>query len=283
MAVVDARGFTKAAESLSITQPALSASVSKLEAELGVRLLDRSRTRAIPTREGLKLMERMTPVMHACDALGNEVRLASTPSPLRIGLLKTVATRPLANLVRTFKRANPHAAISLFEGDADDLQARLESSEIDAIITSSKPVRRTNAFKYLLKERYVLAVPLDHKLASESAVPLEVLKEEPIVSRTQCEMFKDTVDVLARRRIKPKVAYHTDQDDRAISLVAAGIGVAMVPELLDDPDVAQVPFSDFDLTRTISVQWKKGSQAKLVKDFVFYAASHRWGRARSAA
>ena len=129
----------------------------------------------------------------------------------------------------------------------------------------------------LLTEPYVLAVSQNHRFAKLASITLDDLQGEPFIVRTGCEAFHDTTALLVARGIRTRPAYRTDYDDRALGLVAAGIGVALVPALYQAAGVVKVRISDFAPTRTIGIRWDAQAQAnKFLKALITFASSHRW-------
>ena len=281
MAVAETGSFTKASERVCISQPALSASIAKLEAELDVQLFDRRRSRVVPTPAGVRFLEGAATILVQCNSVRAEVRKAAAPQPLRVGVLRTLPSKVVANLLSSFRRHHPDASVSLFDGSRADLSKRLAERRLHLAITTEDPTdaKEVNS-RPLFEDRFVLIVPLGHRFADESSVPLSVIHGEPFISRSSCETYNATAKELVDRSIKPRVAYSTDQDDRALSLVGAGVGVAMFPELFEASGVKQIPFSDFEITRTIAVQWlsptDKETQHDLMDPFVKIVSTHDW-------
>ncbi|TDU28892.1 DNA-binding transcriptional LysR family regulator [Panacagrimonas perspica] len=276
MAVAETGSFTKASERVSISQPAMSASIAKLESELQVKLLDRSRTKIVPTPAGMRLKDRANAILSACSSIKAELRSVATPQPLRIGVLKTLATRPIANLISGYRCLVPGASFILVDGPAEDLRKRLSEKRVDAIITRLEGEAPEFRTRELFREKFVLAAPMDHRFAKEQSVRLSALDGEPYISRTACETFQATTKVLTERSIKFRVTYRTDQDDRALSLVAAGVGLTMLPELFRAPGIQHVQLSDFEIERTIAIQWHEDAEVPQLSQFIKIAASHDW-------
>jgi DNA-binding transcriptional LysR family regulator len=102
-----------------------------------------------------------------------------------------------------------------------------------------------------LEEPYLLAVPKDHRFARRQSVKLADLDGEPFIVRTRCDFCQDVTNVLVAPGIKMRVVYQTDQDDRALALVAAGIGLSLVPAHFEVSAVKQVPVLDLGTSRAI--------------------------------
>ncbi len=94
--------------------------------------------------------------------------------------------------------------------------------------------------------------------------------------RTRCDFYQDVPNVLVARGIKLRVVYQTDQDDRALALVAAGIGLSLVPAHFEVDAVKQVPVSDLGISRAIGLLWPPGREDGDLKEFIRFAESHCW-------
>jgi hypothetical protein len=94
--------------------------------------------------------------------------------------------------------------------------------------------------------------------------------------RTHCEAFDSTRKLLAQRGIRSQVVYRTDQDDRALALVGAGLGVALMPAIFDAPNVKKVPIRDFDAKRVISLHWNEDVADDRLGQLVAFATTHNW-------
>src|SRR5271163_1584962 len=277
VAVAETGSFTKGASRAAVSQPAISAAIAKLEEEMGQKLLDRRQGSVVPTVAGGRLLDAAKDILVACNAIKSTLRAASTPETLRLGVLRTLPTIHVVGLLGAFRRAHPDIVIELFEGPREELEKRLEEKKLDVCLTSLNDATAVKASIALLTEPYVLAVNQCHRFAKLKSVALEDLRGEPFILRTSCETFQDTTARLLERGIRTRVVYRTDQDDRALGLVAAGIGVALMPALYRAAGVVNVLISDFDTKRTIGMRWHpRASENKCLNALVSFACSHPW-------
>jgi DNA-binding transcriptional LysR family regulator len=121
----------------------------------------------------------------------------------------------------------------------------------------------------------MLAVPKDHRFARRQSVQLADLEGEPLIVRTRCDFYQDVTELLIARRIKMRVVYQTDQDDRALALVAAGIGVALVPAHYE-VSIKQVPVADLGVSRANGLLWPREREDDELKAFIAFAEHHCW-------
>jgi hypothetical protein len=165
----------------------------------------------------------------------------------------------LARLIETLQGELPETRIELVDGTREQLHTQLAGRKLLACISlksESEPGQRSVE---LLREHYGLVVSLNHRFAFYESIQLSDLNDERFIVRTHCETFDSTTKLLAERGIRSQVVYRTDQDDRALALVGAGLGVALMPAIFGAPNVKKVPIRDFDAKRVISLHWNEMS------------------------
>jgi DNA-binding transcriptional LysR family regulator len=230
IAVVETGSFTKGADRAAVSQSAISASIAKLEAEFDVQLLDRRRSPVVPTDAGERLLEASKAILQICNTVKGELETIDRPQLLRIGILQSLSSRHVSRLLGSFRLANPSVAIEMFDGVGEQLLGLLADRQVDTILTIFDD---NSASKFpsrvLFNEPYVLAVPDGHRFAQRRNVKLSDLRGEPFIVRARCDRYHDVSDALESRGVTLKVMYKTDQDDRALALVAAGVGLALSP------------------------------------------------------
>ena len=119
-------------------------------------------------------------------------------------------------------------------------------------------------------------VSLNHRFAFYESIQLSDLNGERFIVRTHCEAFDSTRKLLLERGIRSQVVYRTDQDDRALALVGAGLGVALMPAIFDAPNVKKVPIRDFHSKRVISLHWNEDVADDRLDQLVAFATTHNW-------
>ena len=276
IAVAETGGFTKGAQRIAISQPAISASIAKLEAELDVKLLDRRRSPVVPTAAGARLLEAGKNILQTCNAVKAELKTITTPNRLRIGVLQSLSNGYVSKLLSSFRRAN--VAIEVVDGSCEQLVEFLAEQELDTVLTIVGGNDLKFASRVLFEEPYLLAVPQDHRYARRQSVKLADLDGEPFIVRTRCDFYQDVTDLLVARGIKTRVVYQTDQDDRALALVAAGIGLALVPAHFEISAVKQIPVSDLGVSRAIGLLWSHERAHADLKEFIEFAGGHCWAQ-----
>jgi LysR family transcriptional regulator, pca operon transcriptional activator len=185
LAVAQFGGVQKAAESLSITQPAVSKTVAELESILGVKLFERGRHGAVPTREGQLFL----PHASACvSALRQGVDLlaraeGSAVATLAIGVLPTVAPALVPPVLKLFAVQWPHVVVRLLTGANTELLERLKAGAIEfAVGRLADPERMVGlSFEQLFSEPLIAVVRAGHPLAVNAGLPAAMLEQFPVV------------------------------------------------------------------------------------------------------
>lgn len=228
LAVVDAGGFSAAADELGMSQSAVSHAVASLERELAAPLL----VRATPVR-ATALGERIVP--HARGALSaarSVERIAADASRTLTGTVRLAATPTVCQglvpgLLRHWRQDLPQLTVRAFEGDSAEVAAWLESGAADAGIVIDPP---PGTGIPLATDGYRALLPRDHPLAREPAVDVRDLEDDPfLISPNGCEVRIRTIHELAGLDFAP--AHRVRDLATLISMVQAGLGVTVLSEV----------------------------------------------------
>lgn len=254
LAVIDSGSFTAAAAQVNVSQPTLSAGIAKLEREAGAKLFRRNSQRVELTEAGARFAVHARRIEREFNLAQASIGGLAPADTLRLGVLTTLATTELAAFTADAARAAPGLAIELVEGNAAALSQHLSRGRIDLALTAAhgEPGRGVEPLR---SEPYVLALPAAHPLAHEAAVPGEALAGETMIVRRNCEALSETSRYFTRRGIRPFFALRTANDDRALEMVAAGLGVTVIPASHRHTGVASPALLGFGLTRTLALAW----------------------------
>jgi LysR family pca operon transcriptional activator len=200
LAVAQFGSVQRAADSLSITQPAVSKTVAELEAILGVKLFERGRHGAVPTREGQLFM----PHASACvSALRQGVDLlaraeGAAAATLEIGILPTVAAALMPPVLKQFAALWPRVIVRLATGANPELLERLKAGTIEfAIGRLADPERMVGlSFEQLFSEPLIAVVRTGHPLAAGAGLPATSLEEFPVVLPPFGTLIRQSADSL---------------------------------------------------------------------------------------
>ncbi|HET6376429.1 MAG TPA: LysR family transcriptional regulator [Methylocella sp.] len=281
VAVVEAGGFTKGAQRVAVSQPAISASIAKLEAELNVKLLDRQHSEVVLTDAGKRFLEAGRAILRSCHAIKSELKTISRGAPLRIGVMQAISCGEITRFLNAFRDANPSIAMEIEDGHCDEwchceqLFAPLMDGRRDAAISIlTERIPKGFESRPLFTRRYMLAVRDDHPFAARSSVAIEELDGIPLILPNRCIYLQNLIDAVASRRIRIRAAYRTDCDDRALALAAAGAGLALVPAPFEMPGVTGVPVLGLDVSRTAGLVWPRDRQSSALRTFLAFAAGY---------
>lgn len=240
---VVARGsFSGAAESLSYTQSAVSQAIARLESETGTMLVIRDRRGVRPTSAGATLVAHAEAIFAQVEAAeadlaavlglrGGRLRVASFPSA-------GATLMPLA--VARFRGEHPDVALTLAEDEPERIAPRLRAGEFDLALLfefpgTQRPRERPGAGLRsvpLLEDPMHVALPADHPLASKRALSLPDLRDQKWVQTSASSpCARHVVRSCLAAGFEPDVAFESDDYETVQGLVAAGVGVALIPRL----------------------------------------------------
>ena len=234
-AVAEELHFGRAAARLHIAQSPLSQQIRRLESELGVQLFDRNRRTVRLTDAGRLLQSQAAPLLAQADRLEETMRAAAAgeAGTLTVGFVGSATYRTLPTIVRAFRQAHPQVEVKLVELTTGPQLEALEAGRIDVGLV--RPPVRSDAFVVipLVEEQLLVALPDSHPLARRKVVPVSMLADEPFVSfprRLGAGLYDDILAVCTAAGFSPTVVQEANEMQTIVSLVSAGIGVALVPE-----------------------------------------------------
>lgn len=257
--------ITRAAESLSYTQSAVSRMIADLERDWGVTLLDRGREGAALTPDGALLLDAAKAVVdaHACLRLRVDEVAGLEAGTIRIGTFSSVATHWLPSIISGFTERHPAIDYELLLGDYLEIEGWVREGRVDCGFTKA-PVGDGLEAKLLARDEIMAVMPADCDLATRDAVPLGLLCERPFIMLERNgndEMSR----LLASRGLAPTVRFTTWDDYSIASMVESGMGVALLHSLILKRmpyDIAVRPL-DEPAWRDICLVTKSGRGASL--------------------
>ena len=191
LAVVETGSFTKAAKRVFVTQPTLSAGIKKLETDLGSKLFDRTSRRVFLTESGTRFVPHAKSILYQLNLAEADIKSTGHSQVLRLGILMTISSTVIANILTSFNRVIGGLIIELFEGTEQEIQNKLDEGKIDIAITIVRPALKQEKTP-LYKEGYSVALADHHPLAKNDVIhPAEFAGELTIV-RSRCEILSET-------------------------------------------------------------------------------------------
>ena len=258
LAVVDTGGFSRGAAQVNVTQPTLSVGIAKLEALVGAPIFHRTSQRVHLTEAGARLLTHARRIENEFNALARSTTETGRAGLVRLGVLSTIPTALLERLVAEHRRRDDRAQMEIVEGTERDLVLRLGRGRIDLALTTLRDGGEWRQ-EPLYRERYSLALPSWHRFASADVVRAEDLAEETMIVRRHCEALSKISRHFTERGVRPRFSFRTTNDDKALTLVRAGLGITVMPESYRDPDVARPRLAGFELSRAIGIVHGAGS------------------------
>ena len=254
---------THAAESLSITQPALSRSISRLEEELGVPLFDRQRRAITLNRYGQLFLKRVDRMLMEFNAGKQELHDLVHPEhgEIALGFLHTLSTSLIPDLIGAFRTHFPTIGFQLSQNQSYTLLEQLNIGELD-ICLIAEPTATKILIQWipLWSEEIYLTLPLGHPLVNAKGIVLEEIADESFIFLKKGYTLRDTTDQLFQQQgIRPKIAFEGEEVATAAGLVAAGLGVSLLPNTgLDRSKIVQIPLRDPKCRRVIGLALVEG-------------------------
>ncbi|SDG04147.1 DNA-binding transcriptional regulator, LysR family [Lentzea fradiae] len=262
VAVAEECHFGRAAARLHMAQPPLSQQIRTLEDDLGVQLLRRTTRRVELTEAGAAYLDRARKILAAVDDAGHEARrvAAGSVGRLAIGCVGSATYSLLPALARGLSAELPGVDFA-FRGEmlVPDQVRALRSGDIDIALLRPPVADTTIAMKVLRRDRLVAALPSDHALASRRRLSVAKLRDEPFIvhsGRRDSVMFETVLHLCRAAGFDPAVRHEVDETSTLVTLVAGGLGVAIVPEpvsALRLGGVVYVPLSDRAATSELAV------------------------------
>jgi DNA-binding transcriptional LysR family regulator len=253
LAVAELGSFSKAAARVSVTQPTLSVGIAKLEAELGARLFERTTRRVSLTPAGSRFLTHARRITQEYETAVREVAETPQMKRVRAGVLSTIAARDLDRIVAHHAKHSDGEALQLLDSTERDIANRLSDGRLDLAVTILRPGLESFAQEKLRSEAYVLFVGPHHKLSGVSHVEGGDLAGETMIVRRQCEGLPEISRYFTNRDVRPSFSLRTLSDDRAMSMVAAGLGITVAPESFRRSGVAAVKLDGFELSRDVGL------------------------------
>lgn len=231
--------FSSAAEALSYTQSAVSQAIARLEAETGTPLVIRDRRGVRPTAAGATLVEHADAIFAQIEAAEDELAavLGVRGGRLRVASFPSAGATLMPLAVALFRRGHPDVALSLGEGEPEEIAPRMKAGEFDLALLFKFPgvgegldagLRTVTLFE----DPMFVALPAEHRLADKRSLRLADLRDEEWVQTSAASpCARHVVRLCLTAGFEPKVSFESDDYETVQGLVAAGVGVALVPRL----------------------------------------------------
>ena len=269
VAVADHGHFGKAADASFVSQPTLSMQLKKLEKELGVLLVERGPRQVVLTDAGRQVVERAKVVLGEVDTIRAIARQASDPEAgtLRMGLFPTLAPYFLPHVVPKVHQRFPDLELLLVEEKTEVIHRMLRDGSLDVALMAQPVLDAGLHVEPLFEEDFVLAVPADHPLAATTGpVDPAVLADHDVLLLEEGHCLREqALEVCRLAGAAERSGFRATSLETLRQMVAAGVGVTLLPQLsvqppvTPSPDIALLRLADPVPRRHIAMFWRPTS------------------------
>ena len=237
LAVAETLNFHKAAARLHIAQPPLSMAIRRLEASLSTRLFDRTSHGVVLTAAGHAALEHARDAVFHADQVRESVTAvnANAGGTLRVHFVASSMMAFVPRTIARFHETYPKAELDLVEADTQAILQAIKVGDADiGVVRFPTPKLPSITMEPVLGDRYIAALPAQHRLAKRKTLRLSELRDEPFILPSQRMTPTSHLNVLAachQAGFSPHIVQQGSQAQTIIALVESGLGVALVPRL----------------------------------------------------
>ncbi|GAA1479301.1 LysR family transcriptional regulator [Nocardioides aestuarii] len=286
--VADVGHVTDAAALVGTSQPTLSRALARVEAELGSRVFERLPTGVRPTPAGEVVLAAARQLTARHQQLVRDLAAALDPEAgvVRLAFLDSQATSLVPEVLAAFHAEAPRVRVELRQEPGHEIVADLERGAVDLAFTMERP-QGDYGWAPLAVEQLVLVVPPHHRLRGRRRVGLAELAGDELVTTPPGFGHRRLVDDLMRDAgVAPAVAFESEDLTTIVGLVAAGLGVAVVPDVVAARSGAEAVPLEGAARRTIGLTWRTDHEptppAERLRRFVLARADALSGAGQDA-
>jgi len=276
MAVAEELNFSRAAERLHIAQPPLSQQIRDLEVEMGVTLFERTKRRVELTAAGRVFVDKVQQVLGQIEQAVEAAQRASRGEigRLSLGFNSSATYSVLPTLLNTFRERCPAVILDLHELTTQQQILHLQQQQIDAGILYLPIDLEELEIVSVLKEGMAIAIPETHPLATSTQISIRALSQELFIlppARLGSGLYNQIMQFFQQIEFSPTAVQEAIQLQTSISLVAGGVGVALVPASLQNLQRAGVIYRSLVEPTPeieIAVAWRKGERSPIMQNFI---------------
>lgn len=268
VALADHKHFGRAAAASFVSQPTLSTQIKKLEDELGVALVERAPRRVMLTPVGREIAERARKVIADVEQMAEIARRSQDPEAgtVRLGLFPTLGPYLLPHIVPRLRQRFPRLELLLIEEKTDQILSRLRDGRLDAGLLALPIHDDQLHVEVLFDEPFMLAVPQQHPLAGQDSLELHDLDNQHLLLLEEGHCLRDqALDVCHMAGADERDGFRATSLETLRQMVAAGVGITLLPALAVQPPVPASPdihllsFRGQPPHRQIAMVWRRSS------------------------
>ncbi|MDX1901118.1 MAG: LysR substrate-binding domain-containing protein [Gammaproteobacteria bacterium] len=261
--------FGQAASACHVTQPALSIQIKKLEASLGVQLIERSNKSVWLTETGSMIANHARDILDKVEQMRHVARDCADPfsGECRLGIIPTLAPWILPYIMPALTHALPQVTLYLVEEQTEILINKLKAGQLDAALLALPISENGLETSSLFKEPFLLAVPANHILAKSKKIKLSDLKKQTLLLLQDGHCLRyQALAVCQHARATEMQSFRATSLETLRYMVAAGSGITLMPKLACRPDknIRYLPFADPVPMRTIGFVTRASTAKKLL-------------------
>jgi DNA-binding transcriptional LysR family regulator len=277
-AVAQHLNYSEASRRLHVAQPAISQTILDLEAELGIKLLLRTKRSVQLTAGGMTFLREAEDILHRAKEAGRLAQRAARGEvgSLGIGFFGAASAPILPALVQSYQRQFPDVELQLYELNPDQQLAAFDDGRIHLGLTRRLPPERRAEFneEIVYLDRLAIALPEAHPLARQKVVRLKSLAAEPFVlfhRRGAPSLFDEVIATCRRAGFSPHIVSEPNFMGTVMTLVESGLGVSLTPRCvrsLNRIHVVMRPISPGSAQIPLCVVWRKSETSPAVAAFL---------------
>ncbi|MFE7167452.1 LysR substrate-binding domain-containing protein [Streptomyces sp. NPDC057616] len=273
---------TRAAQELQVPQSTLSRAMVRLEQDLGVDLFARRGRTVSLTPAGRTFLASVERALAEIERAADEVRADAdaTTGKVAFGFLHTMGAETVPGLLQAFRVDHPRVRFSLVQNYGEAMLEKLRAGELDLCLTSPVPEAPGLVARRLDEQKLRLVVPADHPLAARRRIRLAEASDETFVTLEPGYGLRRITDHLCLEAgFRPRIAFEGEETETLRGLVAAGLGVALLPPpTVPRPGVVELAITGQRAVREIGVAWLEGrTDTPPVAAFKRFLLSRRGG------
>lgn len=230
--VADSGSFVKASEKLNLSPSAVSHAVKALENEFGFSLFNRSRSGAVLTGSGQRVIPYIRSLIKLQNNLEQEVNIINQfdVGAVRIAMFASVASNWFIKILHDFKEKNPGIDVIFQQGDYADILRWLENGDVDMAFTTDELAKDLN-FTPLKKDPLICVTAGDYVPLNFMSVTPEDLRNNHLIINKECEEY-DARSFIEKYSLRPDAYYETVTHQTLFAMVREGMGICLIPELV---------------------------------------------------
>lgn len=275
--VAEHLSFTKASQTLHVTQPSISKAIKNLEGELGVPLFYRSSKQLELTDAGKAVLINAKEVLQAFKNLTLELTdiMELKSGEIRIGIPPIVGAAFFSKFISQYKEKYPLVKITLTEVGTKKIKRGVEEGTLDIGLICTLPAPNSS-FEIInvIKDPLMLIVHRDHGLASKKEVHFSELDNEPfILYRKDFTLYDLIIEECSKNNFQPNIVCESSQKDFLLGMVEGKMGIALLPSKIckniSNDEIAVIPLIQSNVNLELGMIWKKNKYLPFtVREFI---------------